>query len=264
MNRLRNKPSAWLPPAAALFLIGVIYATDSNHNLFLMLNRLGHAVGDNWWVNLTILGDGAVALALVLPSIRRSPQRFWAALIAAVIATLWVQGWKHMVNVPRPLSVFPVDHFFHTGPEFRAASFPSGHAAAIFALTGIWIVSLSKHIWLRLMLFLLAVLVGMSRIMVGVHWPLDVLAGMLGGWLSACAGLALAARWRLGTSSIGGFLAGLFLVVIAAALLVSRHIGYPDAIPFQRALGVLCLLWGGGEMLLMLPRRHLRQPARKE
>ncbi|WP_019141527.1 phosphatase PAP2 family protein [Noviherbaspirillum massiliense] len=261
MQSYRNSPWAWLPPLIASVLLGVVYFTDSNRELFLALNRSGHVLGDVWWANLTILGDGAVALALVAPWIKRSPQRFWAALFAAVFAALWVQGIKHVINVPRPLAVFPPEEFFHYGPAFRARAFPSGHAAAIFAVAGIWIMSLSRHYLLRTLLFILAVLVSLSRVMVGVHWPLDLLGGMLGGWLAAWAGLALVGRRTWKTSGIGGYLAGIVLLAIAAALLVSNHMRYPNALAFQRVLGIICLVWGAREMILMLPRRSMRGSA---
>jgi membrane-associated phospholipid phosphatase len=237
--------------------MAIIQFTGSNESLFLALNHLGHTAGDVCWTNLTILGDGAVALALILPSIRRSPRRFWAALIAAVIATLWVQVWKNAVNVPRPLSVFPPDRFFHTGPAFRAVSFPSGHATAISALAGIWIISLTKHYLLRSTILVLALLVGISRIMAGVHWPLDVLGGILGGWLAACAGLELADRWGWKTAGIAGYIAGFALIGVAASLLLTNYIRYPSAIPLQRALGAVCLVWGAREMVLMRLCRRL-------
>jgi membrane-associated phospholipid phosphatase len=249
---------AWSPPLAAVLLFSAIAVTGSNRALFLGLNHAGHYFGDHFWVNLTLLGDGAVALALVLPCIRRSPQCFWAALIAAVLAGLLVQGLKQVVSVPRPLAVFAVVEFFQAGPTYRAVSFPSGHAAAIFAITGIWIMGLSRHYLLRASLLVLAVLVSLSRVMVGVHWPLDLLAGMLCGWLAAWCGLALYARWRWKTSGIGGFAAGIVLLVLAGALLVSRHIGIPAVLPLQRTLGFVCLIWGAWEMLQMLPQLQLR------
>jgi membrane-associated phospholipid phosphatase len=256
-----HRPWTWAPPCAALLLMAVVYVTGSNQSLFLMLNRVGHFAGDFWWVNLTILGDGAIALALVLPSIRKSPQRFWAALIAAVIAGLWVQAWKRVVHVPRPLSVFPAEQFFQTGPGLRMGSFPSGHATAIFAIAGIWVMSLSRQYLLRAGLFAVAVLVGLSRIMVGVHWPLDILAGMFGGWLSAYIGLWLANRRGWTTYGAGGYLAAAVLVVVTAALLVSDHIGYPAAIPLQRVIGMVCLVWGAWEIYSMVPHRNKRSSA---
>jgi membrane-associated phospholipid phosphatase len=264
MNTVPHSPWAWLPAAVALLLVAIIHASGSNHELFLMINRFGHPLGDEVWANLTMLGDGAVALALVVPCIKRSPQCFWAALIAAVIAGLWVQVFKHAVSVPRPLAVFGPEQFFHSGPAFRAASFPSGHAAAIFAVTGIWIMGLARRYLLRSMLLMLAVLVSLSRIMVGVHWPLDILWGMLGGWVAAWSGLALYARWRWNTAGLGGLLAGIVLLIVAAALLVSRHIGYPAALPLQRVLGAICLVWGACEMIQLWPRMHLRLRPRRE
>jgi membrane-associated phospholipid phosphatase len=264
MDKLRASPWAWAPALVAAVLLAAIAVTGSNQNLFLLLNRAGHGFGETFWVNLTLLGDGAVALALVLPCIKRSPQCFWAALIAALITTLFVQGTKQLINVPRPLAVFGPDEFFHAGPAYKAVSFPSGHAAAIFAITGIWIMGLSGRYLLRALLLVLAVLVSLSRVMVGVHWPIDLLGGMLGGWLAAWCGLALHARWGWKTAGAGGLVAGSVLLLVAGALLFSRHIGIPAVLPLQRTLGAICFVWGAWEMFQLVPRGSLRRHPKGE
>ncbi len=243
-------PWAWLPPAVALALVAGILATDTNRALFLWLNHGGQRVGDVVWFHLTMLGDGAVALALVLPWIRRAPHLFWAALLAAVVAGLWTQVTKEFVDVPRPLSVFASDAFHQAGPAYRRVSFPSGHAAAAFALAGIWVMGMRGRRPWRGLLLVPASLVGLSRIMVGVHWPLDVLWGMLGGWLGAWCGLALQARWHGPWHTAGrvGMLAGAVLMAVAASLVVSRHIGIPAVLPAQRLLAAACLASGAWEM----------------
>ena len=244
----------WLPPVLSLALLATLAASAANQSLFVLLNRSGHPLGDALWLNLTMLGDGAVALAMVLPAIRRSPRCFWSALVAAVFAALWVQVLKQVVSMPRPLAVLPPDMFFQSGPTFRAVSFPSGHAAASFAIAGIWIMALPGRNVARAVLLALAALVSLSRVMVGVHWPADILWGMLGGWLGAWTGHALYTRYQWKTAGTGGVLAGAVLLLVAAALLVSNHVRIPEALPLQRALGAICLAWGAGEMFLMLPR----------
>jgi membrane-associated phospholipid phosphatase len=258
-----RSPWAWLPPAVALALVAGILETGTNRALFLWLNRGGRAVGDLVWFHLTMLGDGAVALALVLLWIRRAPRLFWAALLAAVVAGLWTQVTKAFVDVPRPLSVFAGPEFHHAGPAYRHVSFPSGHAATAFALAGIWVMGLQgPGRWARrVLLLVLAVLVGLSRIMVGVHWPLDVLWGMLGGWLGAWAGLALQARRSRHTAGWPGMLAGAVLMAVAASLVVSRHVGIPAVLPAQRLLALACLAWGAWEMG-WLPREPARRVLR--
>jgi len=243
-----RSPWTWLPPAAALVLAAAVLATGSNRPFFLWLNHGGHGAGDLIWFHLTMLGDGAVALALVLPCIRRAPRLFWAALLAAAVAGLWTQGTKQVIDVPRPLSVFAPGEFHLAGPAYRHVSFPSGHAAAAFALAGIWIMGVEgRRLW-RGLLFALAGLVGLSRIMIGVHWPLDVIWGMLGGWLGAWSGLALQTRWCWRTAGRGGKLAGAVLLAVTASLLVSRHIGIPAVMPAQRLVAAVCLAWGAWEV----------------
>ena len=253
----------WGPPCVVLVLLGALLATGGNRSLFLWLNHAGHVLGANVWLHLTMLGDGAVALALVLPCIRRAPRAFWAALVAAVIAGLWTQAAKALIDVPRPLGVLPAGAFFQSGPPYRHGSFPSGHSAAAFALAGIWVMGLSGRRMLRAALLLLAVLVSLSRVMVGVHWPVDILWGMLGGWLGAWTGLAMHGRWGWRTSGIGGVLAGLLLLGLSGALLVSRHIGIPAVMPMQRVIGSVCLAWGAWELLRMLPHVGWRRAQKR-
>ena len=61
-------------------------------------------------------------------------------------------------------------------------SFPSGHAAIFFALAmAIWFYNKKLGIWF----FIGAILMGIARIFVGVHWPSDVLGGAVIGIISA-------------------------------------------------------------------------------
>jgi membrane-associated phospholipid phosphatase len=248
-----RSPWVWLPPATGLALLVLVLATDANRAVFLALNHAGHALGSLPWLHLTMLGDGAVGLALVLPCIRRAPHCFWAALAAAVFAALWTQLPKQFIDVARPLAALAPEQFYQFGPPYRQVSFPSGHAAAAFAMAGIWIMGVSGNRLQRALLLLLATLVSLSRIMLGVHWPVDILWGMLGGWLGAWIGLMLQrhAGWR--TTGAAGIAAGLVLLGLAASLLVSRHIKIPAVMPMQRVVGCVCLVWGAREIALMRP-----------
>jgi membrane-associated phospholipid phosphatase len=244
-----RSPWTWLPPLTAVLALVIIAWSGSNRVLFLWLNHRGHALGTLPWMHFSMFGDGAIALALVFPLIRRAPRLFWAAVVAAIFAGLWTQLPKQWIDLPRPLSVFPGDVFYQAGPAYRHVSFPSGHAAAAFALAGIGIMGAALRPAHRLCLLAAASLVGLSRIMLGVHWPIDVLWGMLGGWLGAAIGLALLARRDLPAWVGARALAGLVLAAVAAGLLASRHVGMPAIMPAQRLVAVASLLWGGAEWL---------------
>jgi membrane-associated phospholipid phosphatase len=246
---------AWMPPLAGLLALAAVLATGTNRALFLWLNRAGHPLGEGVWLDLTLLGDGAVALALLLPMIRRAPQRFWAGVVAALVAVAWTQGLKHAVDLPRPAVVFGPGMFFHAGPPLRHGSFPSGHAAAAFALAGIWIMSLRGRL-LRLGLLALATLVALSRVMVGVHWPVDILGGMLGGWCAAWIGLAVAGRRGWDARGWPALAIGILLLALCAALLVSGHAGAPGVPPLQRLVAAICLACGIGDIAVLLAWRR--------
>jgi membrane-associated phospholipid phosphatase len=232
----------WLPPVLSLLGILVIGATGTNQSLFLLLNRLGPLTGDGLWANLTLLGDTLVALVLLAPLVRQRPEMLKAILLAILFATFWVHILKPLIDHPRPLAVLAPEQVHLIGKALYRDSFPSGHSTTAFALAGMFVLSRVRS-WLAVAALGLAILAGLSRAVVGAHWPLDVLAGAFGGWLSVVLGLWLArfGNWRPGRWTRLGVMA--VLMGCALALLISRDLGYPQAIPLQMLIGLFGLLY---------------------
>lgn len=234
----------WGPPLCALLLMIAVYASGSNHAIFLFLNHFSAYSGDALWARITVFGDTAVILAVLLPWWRKRPDLVWAALLAAVLATIWTHGLKHLADVPRPPAVLDPASFHVIGPAHRMGSFPSGHSTAIFTLLGVMVLT-SVAGWQRWPLLAFAILVAVSRSVVGVHWPLDLFGGMLGGWLSALGGVWLARRWPWERRPLVRWLSAAIPAIAAAMLLIGYKTGYDEAALLQQGVGAACLvLWG--------------------
>ncbi len=74
-----------------------------------------------------------------------------------------------------------------------SASFPSNHAL-IFSAYASTLLFL-RHYWLGLAVFIVGLMVGAARVYLGIHYPGDILGGLLLGALSAMASLWIWARW---------------------------------------------------------------------
>ena len=231
---------SWLVPALAAAAFAAVYALDANRALFLAFNKIGPATSDALWTNLTVLGDAMVAFALCLPLWRRRPELLWGLAFVALLGTLWVHGLKPFVDVARPPAVLG-DQVHIIGPAYKAHSFPSGHATTAFAIGGLLVLGLGSRVWAGVILTL-ATLVALSRAVVGVHWPLDIVAGVFGGWLAAVFGLWLAERTRrVGERPWVQWTLALLLTACAVALVLGYPNEYPQADLLQRALGICCI-----------------------
>jgi undecaprenyl-diphosphatase len=114
-------------------------------------------------------------------------------LVAIAGGVILSEGLKHLFARPRPELVAHM-------VEVQTASFPSGHAM-LSAVTLLTLGALLARIQSRKRLkayviaiaILLTLLIGASRVYLGVHWPTDVLAGWCAGaaWAMACWLLAL-------------------------------------------------------------------------
>ena len=71
-------------------------------------------------------------------------------------------------------------------------SFPSGHTTAAFsAMTAVFLVGNKRISWLA---FLFGILMGISRIYLGVHYPSDVLGGILVGLIAGSVAVFIISR----------------------------------------------------------------------
>ena len=86
---------------------------------------------------------------------------------------------RYFYYVPRPFINNTVNQLiFHE----TSGSFPSGHAAFFFALA-MAIYFFHKR-W-SVLFFAGALLIGLARVIAGIHWPLDILAGAVIGVISS-------------------------------------------------------------------------------
>jgi membrane-associated phospholipid phosphatase len=232
----------WLPALAILLLIFVVQFGGWDPELFLWLNHGGQFAGDRFWIDVTTLGDGLVVCVLVLPFIRRKPELVWALLLSWLLVALYVKGLKLFINRPRPLTYLLASDFHIIGAAYKFNSFPSGHAATAAMFAGIFCLFFKQR-WLRVSIILLASLIGLSRIVMGIHWVVDVLAGFFGGWLAAGLGYLLGMRFRFGRSLIATLSLGALLAAAAVVMLINNHTDYPQAFRLQQGIALMCLIY---------------------
>lgn len=163
---------------------------DGNILLYIQ-EYIRHDWMNPFWEFITSLGNAGwfwLALSLVLLIPKRTRGMGAAALLAIIIGALITNVvLKNLVARTRPYEV--VDGLKILIKRPHDYSFPSGHACASFAAAAVYYRMAPKR-W-GISVVILASLIAFSRLYVGVHYPTDVLAGILIGIGAAWAAMKI-------------------------------------------------------------------------
>lgn len=159
----------------------MILALD--HQLFLWINHLPHTILSDWFA-LWLSGIGVGGLVWLLISIwlfmkvEKKDHLFFLPVVTAValvelVANILLKDFFARNRPPASLGTI-----FVAG-SLSDHSFPSAHATFAWALA---VVLSAKEPRARYFFYLLALLISLSRIYLGVHYPADVVAGSIAGF----------------------------------------------------------------------------------
>lgn len=120
-------------------------------------------------------------LVILLRKFRKNFGMFFRAVLSAGIARFFIVDIIRKIWFrPRPFIESNVNLLFPYNTQ--EASFPSGHAAFYFALSTIIFIYNKK---LGTLFFIGSLLICLGRVFSGIHWPLDILAGIIVGVVTA-------------------------------------------------------------------------------
>ena len=199
---------AWMPRLGAVVLAAIALGLAMplfqplDNTLFLALNGLGD--GPEWLYqaldpharNYVLLTATTIVVAAIV--LRRPRYVVGAALgvvLAAYVAGAAIEVVKLFVERARPEEVLGGQVLLAEGRSWaHLASFPSGHLIVTTAMASAAAVALPI---LRKPLIAYVVLIGLTRVLFGAHFPLDVLAGAVLGYEIGLFSASLMASARL-------------------------------------------------------------------
>ncbi len=136
--------------------------------------------GPMWLLSAVGMGGSIwllIALLIALFAARLRPAAWQVVLAVILMQAVTDVVLKPIVQRPRPFVTIAGARVVGTRPV--TPSFPSGHASVSFAAATVLAAAFRTRG--RVLAFALAALIAVSRVHIGVHYPLDILAGALLG-----------------------------------------------------------------------------------
>jgi len=186
----------------AILLLFPLFFTPKG-DIFLWINARHELALDFFFRYWTHMGNG-VWLALLLVFFLFYKYYFVVVTaLSIVFQSILVSVFKRWLfaGLPRPKAFFgdEINLNLVEGVDVHVVNtFPSGHTATAFALFALLVLAFAiRKTWLSILFFIMAVLVGISRVYLVQHFFIDVYAGACIGLISVIGGIAATQLWFL-------------------------------------------------------------------
>lgn len=195
MNNLFNSAKYFYLFYLVIFtIVSVFLVHMGKENAFLVINSHYNSFFDTLFFYITELGNTWTFIVLIILMLFFKIRYSIIFVYALLINTIFVQGMKHLVypEALRPIKYFEgnyLPHYLEATDIHAYNSFPSGHTATAFAIA-VLLAYVFRHTGFHFLIFLLAFLVGYSRVYLAQHFAGDVLAGSFIGILSGSLAIA--------------------------------------------------------------------------
>lgn len=158
---------------------------------FIYLNSLGIEQYDVFWSTVTNIPTWTPLILLFgFLFFKKYPKKQALGSIATVLVLLFfvltvTDLTKEVIARLRPNNDAEINTLIRILRRPTGYSFFSGHASSSFSITTLVFLLLRKHLRWTAIFFVWPVLFAMSRIYVGVHYPIDIIVGAVVGICSA-------------------------------------------------------------------------------
>ncbi|MDX8404104.1 MAG: phosphatase PAP2 family protein [Mariprofundaceae bacterium] len=153
--------------------------TADSHDLFRLINDAHSPLGDAFFGMVSGLGDGLIISLLCSLLMLFRLRLGIASVVAFIVSGLFAQMLKRLFDMPRPPAI--LDNVHVLGHSLTSHSFPSGHSTSDGVMVLLAFLIWSRADWRSWSVAALFTLAAIGRIYGGVHFPMDVAAGLVIG-----------------------------------------------------------------------------------